>query len=179
MKTPIGIPRIAPTRKPQATDPASQPIRIPITITAAVVPIRTEPAPARLRFGVGVGSIGGASIAELVTAEMRLVSRKSGDFVRWDDGTSGPRPRLGPERRETCARKRGRSRRPPCGHSYGRGRGRCSPPRTAKLEPLTVIAPPAAARPTGAARPQARGGDRAGTGADSSTLRSPAPRQRK
>src|ERR671912_2831929 len=95
MKTPIGIPRIAPIRNPQATDPASQPIRIPITITAAVVPIRTEPAPARLRFGVGVGSIGGASIAELVTAEMRLVSRKSGDFVRWDDGTSGPRPRLG------------------------------------------------------------------------------------
>ena len=37
MNTPTGIPRIAPIRKPHATEPKSQPIRIPSTITAAVV----------------------------------------------------------------------------------------------------------------------------------------------
>src|SRR5688500_3563508 len=45
------MPRIAPTRKPHASEPAAQPIRMPITITAAVVPMSTDPAPARLRFG--------------------------------------------------------------------------------------------------------------------------------
>ena len=85
MKTPIGIPRIAPIRKPQATDPASQPIRMQSTITAAVVPIRVEPAAARLSlwvgFGVGVGSIRAASIAELVTPKSGQPAGKSVDFV--------------------------------------------------------------------------------------------------
>src|ERR687898_3242479 len=84
MKTPTGIPRMAPIRKPQAAEPRSQPIRMQIPITAMVVPIRTEPAPARLSFGVWDGSIGGASIAEFVTYEIRLVQRKFGDFVRME-----------------------------------------------------------------------------------------------
>src|SRR6187399_841856 len=92
MKTPNGKPRIAPTRNPQATEPKSQPIRMQSTITAAVEPIRTEPAAARLRFGVGFGSIGAASIAELVTAESRLVEGKTDDFVRLRQATrSGAR----------------------------------------------------------------------------------------
>src|SRR5215207_10324828 len=86
MKTPKGIPRMAPIRKPQAAEPKSQPIRMQIPITAMVVPIRTEPAPARLSFGVWDGSIGGASIAEFVTYEIRLVQRKLSDFVRWNSG---------------------------------------------------------------------------------------------
>src|SRR3954464_4382635 len=77
MKTPTGMPRIAPMRKPQAAEPASQPIRMQSTITAAVVPIRTEPAAARLSFGVGDGSIRAASIAELVTLEIGLGSGKT------------------------------------------------------------------------------------------------------
>src|SRR5215210_2549832 len=80
MKTPTGRPRMAPTRKPHATEPASQPIRMPRAITAAVVPISTEPAPARLSFGVGVrvGSIRAASIAELVTPEAVSCGQNSG-----------------------------------------------------------------------------------------------------
>src|SRR6188768_2843008 len=90
MKTPNGNPRIAPTRKPHAVEPNSQPIRIPSTITAAVLPTRTDPAPARLRFGVGFGSICAASIAEFVTVENRLVWRKSGDFVLGRAALFGP-----------------------------------------------------------------------------------------
>src|SRR6188768_954921 len=100
MKTPNGKPRIAPTRNPQATEPNAQPIRMQSTITASVEPIRTEPAPARLKFGVGFGSIGAASIAELVTAENRLVEGKTDDFVQSEDGSARPRPRVGHERRD-------------------------------------------------------------------------------
>ena len=66
MKTPTGIPRIAPIRKPQATEPKSQPIRIPSTITAAVVPIRTEPAPAAPVVD-GRGAIAGVLSVEIVS----------------------------------------------------------------------------------------------------------------
>src|SRR5215213_11074112 len=97
MKTPAGMPRMAPVRKPHAGEPASQPIRMQRSITAAVVPIRTEPAAARLSFGVGEGSIPAASIAELVTPEIGLVSGKTANFVRSADGTSRARPRLGHE----------------------------------------------------------------------------------
>ena len=98
------MPRIAPTRKPQAAEPKSQPTKIATTITAAVVPIRTEPAPARLSFGVGCGSICGASIAELVTTESRLLSGKTADFVRCDDGAARARSRLRRERRGDLGR---------------------------------------------------------------------------
>ena len=64
---------------------------MPTTITAAVVPIRTEPAPARLSFGVGCRSICAASIAELVTAEAAFFREKTPTLYDALSESCGPR----------------------------------------------------------------------------------------
>src|SRR3712207_479312 len=63
-------------------------------MTAAVVPIRTEPAPARLRFGRGEAGSIGARLAELVTAKSASFRGNTADFVRSLGAAPRPRSRL-------------------------------------------------------------------------------------
>src|SRR5262249_54429975 len=54
--TPAGMPTMAPKARPDPRVPAAQPIRVPITMHAAVDPIRTLPAPARENVGRSGGT---------------------------------------------------------------------------------------------------------------------------
>src|SRR5688572_1333801 len=78
---PAGMPRIAPTRKPHAVEPAAQPIAAQTAITARVVPIKTEPAPARLKLDRGAaGSMRGQHTKappDIVTAKIGVLRGKS------------------------------------------------------------------------------------------------------
>src|SRR5688572_14060010 len=79
-----------------------------MTITASVVPIRTEPAPARLKLEREVeGSIRAPayqSRPDFVTAEIQLLCGFPADFVRSSGGASRPRSRLRHERRNHLGR---------------------------------------------------------------------------